>query len=326
VETAFGFCRQIIGSDIPPEATRQTAHSTTRSAVASSNRLEYNQGPMPGSLPEHFVLFADILGFSTLTETSPQSVITPPMFFATDHSGWVSDSMTIDTRPASWAFYHFHEFLERWLQTQARRGGPGLTVLSFSDSAFVILEDAGTIASLARHMMRACLHRKVPVRMGISRGTFQQVRFRSDTARQVLIYGAQFYGTGIVRAHHAEHQGGKGMRVFLHPSMRDHLGPMTRGGYSKILDLEAPTDAAHWELEYFTDHGGKPWSDQKPDEAECLELWKNVKSMQQAALEMPEPIRDTVQKQYLETLAAFDRMRDALGLSRFENTTTDSTP
>jgi hypothetical protein len=272
---------------------------------------------LPPPLPEYFVLFADILGFSYLTEASPQSMITPPMFFATDHHGRVADELAIDTRPSSWAFYYFHEFLERWLQAQARRGGAGLTVLSFSDSAFVVLNDAASVASLARHMMRACLLRKVPVRIGIARGTFQHVRFRSDTAHQVLIYGAQFYGTGIVRAHHAEHVG-KGMRVFLHPSMKDHLGSITRGGYSKILDLEKPTEAGHWELEYLTDHGGKPWSDQKPDESECLELWKNIKSMEQRALELPAPIRDEVNVHYLETLSAFNRMRGALALPRFD--------
>jgi hypothetical protein len=126
---------------------------------------------------------------------------------------------------------------------------------------------------------------------------------------QVRIYGAQFYGTGVVRAYRAAEQKGKRMRIFVHPYIRDDLVPLTRGGASRLMELEPPLDDAQWELEYLTDHGGKPCRDRNPDDSESLELWTNVKSMLSAVSEMPEHERTRVERHYVDTLAAINRMR-----------------
>jgi hypothetical protein len=110
------------------------------------------------------------------------------------------------------------------------------------------------------------------------------------------------------------------MRIFVHPSMGDDLHVLTRAGASRFMNLEAPTDAARWELEYITDHGGKPWSDRSANEAECLDLWTKLNQMQQAALELPDSIRDRVQAHYVDAIDAFKRMRDLLNLPRFNVT------
>lgn len=263
---------------------------------------------------DYFVLFADILGFSHLTKTSPLSIITPPMFPGVDFKGKVLDIQDVDSRPSSWAFYHFHSFLEGWLQQEARRSTSNdLTVLIFSDSAFVVY-NPHDLARLARQWMRWCINNKVAVRMGIGLGTFQPVRFRADTVRNVTIYGAQFYGTGVVNAHDAAHAG-PGMRIFVHPSVGDHVSSLRYAPLSKHLALEQLTDRAQWELEYFTDYGEEPQSDPGVKEEDCQTLWTRVHEMKAKSDNINLP---RVQLQYTETFAALNRMRAAFDQPPFQ--------
>src|ERR1700730_12033300 len=167
----------------------------------------------------------DILGFSYLTEVAEGPYHVPPPMFPVDPR--LGDHEVFPgSPPSAYASYHFHRSLEQWLQLYADKS-IALTAMTFSDSAFVTTQ-ADAVGRIARHVMRDCLRRKIPVRMGIASGTFRTVRSRADNANNVRIYGAQFYGTGVVRAHEAEQKGGKGLRVFVHaPVQQNDLSMLT---------------------------------------------------------------------------------------------------
>lgn len=272
---------------------------------------------MPLEPQDFIVLFTDILGFSRLTELSEKSMypgITPPMFSAIDHGETILDITGLQNRPSAYATYHFHAAVETQLRAHARANAI-ITGMTFSDSAFIVLKSVPSIATTARRIMRDCLRRKVAVRMGIGKGSFRTVRFRADTNPNVHIYGAQFYGTAIVRAHIAEGVEA-GMRIFVHPSLEPHLDELTRGGRSHVLPLRSPTSSAQWELEYLTDYGDKPWHDRIVDEDECARIWSNVNAMKAMLTEEDREVPRVV-AQYTETLVALNRMRDSFSLARY---------
>ena len=119
--------------------------------------------------------------------------------------------------PLTEAFSNFHSAL-KWAIEMAEDTHP-LTAVTFSDSAFIATRYLFEAANFAISLAQSTLSRRVPVRMGIAFGSFATLRFRSDISLDGGEHAAQFLGTAVVRAYHAEKCGIKGIRALLHPSL-----------------------------------------------------------------------------------------------------------
>ena len=152
--------------------------------------------------------------------------------------------------------------------------------------------------------------RRVPVRMGIAYGTFHRVRFRADTTEDVGIYTSQFYGTGAMRAYKTEHNAGKGMRVFIHPSAEPHVVRQDTHPFPvKFLELPEPSEHARFEMDYLFRSGEKYYDHfEAKAEPKDLALWEAVTKMRAEAPRTP-----AIQVQYDQTLEALNRMRAVQG-------------
>lgn len=162
------------------------------------------------------VLFADILGFTALTESYPLDVDRcrlgdRPLAYQ------LNDIFELSRNELAHTFSGFHSSL-RGVLSLARMSHP-LTAITFSDSVFVATTHAYEAANIAINLLHALLPRRIPIRMGIAYGTFAALRFRSDITADSGDHASQFLGTAIVRAHAAEACGVKGLRILLHPSV-----------------------------------------------------------------------------------------------------------
>ncbi len=161
------------------------------------------------------VLFVDILGFASLTESCPLDLDllkAHDRLFANYEKIMASpDNQLIRT------FSKFHSSLRSNLNLASMEHS--LTAITFSDSAFITTTYAYEAVNIAISLQQSLLWQKVPVRMGIAYGSFAALRFRSDISADDGDHAAQFLGTGIVRAHAAETCGIKGLRILLHPSI-----------------------------------------------------------------------------------------------------------
>jgi hypothetical protein len=253
------------------------------------------------------VVFMDLLGFADLTEGSPLPAHAFADTFDIESLKALRRDMVM--KKTVWldafggelmvAFRLFHHIVD-----SSRTAGvvtKPLTLLSFSDSACLVTESKFDIFRLVTHLMREFVRNLLPVRMGVGVGDFIPVRFRADWSLAEGTYGSQFVGTGLVRAYAAEHNGGKGLRIFLHPSTHDFI---TQGWIGAIPYLELPTheqsEYADYELNYLT---GVVSKDQ--------ELWEHVRIMHSHA-----PAK--AQAHYTSTIAAIDRMRVKLGQPAFK--------
>jgi hypothetical protein len=81
---------------------------------------------------------------------------------------------------------------------------------------FVNAEDAERFAV---HAMRSFIRNDMPVRMGLSYGSFTNYEFKTGVLPNGhLMFAAPFMGTAVVDSYRAESSGIKGMRILVHPS------------------------------------------------------------------------------------------------------------
>jgi hypothetical protein len=177
----------------------------------------------------------------------------------------------------------------------------------FSDSAFVIFRDLNTAICFAQDFMRDLISFRVPVRMGIGRGTFRGLRLTTDISDEVRRHSSQFLGTGVIRAVKAESCGLKGLRIFIHPESKiietwpgdlcagaqdGHQGKLSTPVIHKLNYL--------WHDPDFTPRADGPQtSDDANDEL--------VNTVTEMMYEAP----SGTEAQYQQTLAAMRRMHDA---------------
>jgi len=165
---------------------------------------------------DRVVVFADMLGFAALTEAHPLDLRAlnarsrPLAMTLEELAGGCANPLTE-------AFSNFHSAL-KWAIEMAEDTHP-LTAITFSDSAFIATTYLFEAANFAIRLTQSALSRRVPVRMGIAFGSFATLRFRSDISLDGGDHAAQFLGTAVVRAYHAEKCGIKGIRALLHPSL-----------------------------------------------------------------------------------------------------------
>jgi hypothetical protein len=178
-----------------------------------------------------------------------------------------------------------------------------LKAMLFSDCAFLEFGNSIRTALVATALIRDFVKARVPVRMGIGRGTFYPFKFSTEVSGATVLARSLFVGTAVVRAHAAEQCGGKGIRIFVHPSVRADIPSIQQR--IKVLALGKPYKDASWELDYLPDR--KPANDRPVEEAADRELFEAVGEMKDPAA----PMR--VRRQYVETIKALNRMRQANG-------------
>ena len=149
------------------------------------------------------VVYLDLLGFAALIEANPLHFVTEPV----DNPNW----QTSPANPAAQRLTLFHNVLESSISSEQPNHA-----MVFSDCAFGIFYTPTACADFAVALMRGFLQAKVPVRMGLSFGTFRSIGTTSSALHNTsTVVRAMFAGTSIVRAVAAETCGGKGMRILL---------------------------------------------------------------------------------------------------------------
>jgi hypothetical protein len=228
------------------------------------------------------LIFVDLLGFSALTLQYPNRAI---------HSGPDADGIsTVETAPTQYVINTFARLVDRAIYLW--RDMP-VTAMLFSDCAFLNVGPAAQAVVFATDLFRQCVTQRVPVRMGIGHGTFERFVFSTESWERRHISTARFIGTAVIHSHAAERYeledySGKGMRIFLHPSMDMLRGEIEDAGV-KILPLKDPTGHAQWELDFLQSGKGG-------------ELFEAVATMDDPAAP------SNVRRHYIETYAAINRM------------------
>jgi hypothetical protein len=161
------------------------------------------------------VLFADMLGFASLTESHPLDVdrLRAHDRFIT----YIENYLGKPKNPLADQFSLFHNGVKN-ATSMANMRYP-LTAISFSDSAFIATTHLHEVVAVAADLLRYVTSSGVPVRAGIAYGSFAALRFKSDITSDGGDHSVQFLGTAVVRATVAEKCGIKGFRILLHPSV-----------------------------------------------------------------------------------------------------------
>lgn len=250
------------------------------------------------------VLFVDILGFAALTEKY--------QFRVEEHKDERLGFCGMSTTEIQGQFNRFNRILDQRALDEAMYGG--IQAMLFSDCAFLVFKKSvpGEIpavraVAIARKLMRHFITERVPVRMGIGKGTFYDIEYSTNTnADSFLVVKSRFFGTAVVRAHGAERCGGKGMRIFLDESVDEDLPHVGR-----ILRVPETLNHVKWELNYL--HEPRPISDERTVELCDAELYENVNRMK-----TPE-MAPAVLLQYEQTVDALNRMRKNYGRESYAN-------
>lgn len=240
---------------------------------------------------ERTVIFADMLGFADLTLKFPTHLI----HSGPDERGFKSSSSSETFN----LFNRFHGILDHCV-FEHRRQGPVRAML-FSDCAFLELGTSLLAALTAAELTRAFIREKVPVRMGIGRGTFYPFYFSTELTDSSVISRSRFIGTAVVRAHAAEQCGGKGLRILVHPSLQEELSTFQHR--IRPLPLMNMYANAKWELDFLYEQ--RPAAEKPSAEENDRELFRAVGEMRHKTMP-PE-----VLFHYSETISAMNRMRQA---------------
>jgi hypothetical protein len=243
---------------------------------------------------ERTLLYIDVLGFADLTKAFRTRVET----HRDRKTGFVGSSIT----PIQSQIIGFHNAIDRWIFHESLYYGNVIAML-FSDCAYIDAGNSMAAALLAQEIMRECIQKRVPVRMGLGRGTFYPLNFSTENAGNVQISRSRFIGTAAVFAHAAEQSGGKGMRVFLHPSVVPDLQGLS--SRVKVLPIQKPFRNATHEVDYL--HEPTPMGRTPSADDQDRTVFQIVKEMEDPAA----PLK--IRRQYIETIKALNRMRRAHG-------------
>lgn len=259
------------------------------------------------------VAFVDMLGFSALTE---EHRVEPEVLEELQRPGAIEflRASLEGSNLLSERFVRFHLIIEDAVrQTRLVEDGTSIT---FSDCAFYAADRLLSVVDYAVHVMHRSLEQSIPVRIGIACGEFFVVRIKADfgTFGTTQDHIVQFLGSGVSRAHAAEHCGIKGLRILLHPSVtplyterwyRDHLEPLPGVPRSKYYD-RIPLLATETANRVSADHEiNFLWHPRHDDK-----YWTAIQDLRDTA---PAAVQD----HYAATILAVNRMRQALGRPPF---------
>jgi len=232
---------------------------------------------------EQTLLFVDMLGAAALTEKFPKRLADSGPDEAGFYHTWSTDAPN--------QFNRFTRVLDIAIQ-ECQRYHPVRAML-FSDCAFLEVGNPVLMAMTAPKLMREFILSKVPVRMGIGKGTFYPFKFSTDITDSTIVTRSLFMGTAVVRAHRAERCGGKGMRIFVHPLVETEF-------VSRNVALVNQYEHSKAELDFL--HEARPAQQTPSAEQDDHKLFD-------AIIEMKEAAPEGEQKHYLDTLDAMNRMR-----------------
>jgi hypothetical protein len=106
-----------------------------------------------------------------------------------------------------------------WLRRPAPRGKSPAISLVFSDCAYVVFDRPKDAERFAVHAMRSFILNDMPVRLGLSYGSFTNYEFKTGVLPNGhLMFAGPFMGTAVVDSYRAESSGIEGMRILVHPS------------------------------------------------------------------------------------------------------------
>ncbi len=247
------------------------------------------------------VLFADMLGFASLTEG--HSIEKKEIMRAEKPLSWIDNGFP-DYSPnqLTKAFVDFHKTVKWAVNLVQMRCSA--TAVTFSDSVFVATPYLYQAVEVACYLTGSLIKAGIPLRAGIAFGTFEAIRFRSDVSADEGDHAAQFLGTGVVWSSRAERCGIKGCRILLHPSVErllhdsNHAPNRTNDAFRYIECSSKEQNnsvGVRFEIDY--------WNFRKLSERQA---WRSFQKMWDASPEKHEI-------HYAATAAAIDRMRVAQG-------------
>lgn len=258
---------------------------------------------------EKCVIFVDVLGFAALTEQHVLDVESIRRFERPLSFRGFEDIARIQENPLTRTFGGFHRSI-RWALEMASMRHPA-TAITFSDSAFIATDHLYDAAAIAVDLLQSLLRQRILVRIGIARGSFAAVRFRSDVSNDGGDHAAHFLGTAVVRAYGAEQCGIKGARILLHPSTEPlPAGAPSHGSAARRPPLNviscAPDERENragvsYEVDYWT---MKPTAE--------AEAWHALQDQWTSSAEQ-------FHDHYRATASAIDRMRVGRGAAPLQN-------
>jgi hypothetical protein len=236
------------------------------------------------------VLFVDVLGFSALTEEHPDDI----------EWDFGSAEISAATSPTSRQIGGFQHALNTLAEAVGDASSPS-HVMAFSDCAFLVYNNPLQAALSATRLMQYFFRVHVPVRMGLAHGTWHVHRFSFDVVDSKTITRAVFYGSAVVRAHNGERHGGKGCRIFVHPSISvDAIAQIQ--ARVRVLAIDGAHADAPSELNFlFEDELDELAFDN--DEKHLLAPLRRMRDR------LPTSAPPTVTIQYKSTFDALNRMR-----------------
>jgi hypothetical protein len=165
-----------------------------------------------------YVLFLDLLGFTAFVRSSFQKKAEETDDREKEFE-LAQKQFKIAQAEVDREYRRFHEHLEELLRRPVRRGKSPAMSLVFSDCAYVVFDRPKDAERFAVHAMRSFLLNDMPVRMGLSYGSFTNYEFKTGVLPNGhLMFAAPFMGTAVVDSYRAESSGIKGMRILVHPS------------------------------------------------------------------------------------------------------------
>jgi hypothetical protein len=166
-----------------------------------------------------YVIFADVMGFSDLVESEPDFELTAAMSraLASDYNPNVRFSNPDDNALPTPLVKTIGAFYRSVINTEHySRAKP---VVFFSDSAFLVFDELTPAFFFAHGLLNSLLiFQRVAVRVGLAHGTFIDARHTALRTPSYSLTAAQFFGTGIIRAHRAERTKVDGFRALFTPA------------------------------------------------------------------------------------------------------------
>lgn len=248
------------------------------------------------------LIFVDMLGFAELTRRNPTRVLD----WGPDEHGFTGSGTTELQRRV----VRFHHIIDSVLSAQARFGGVSAQI--FSDCAYIDVNTSMRAVTVAADLMLESLMLEVPVRIGLGRGTYYSFKYSVENSGADVVTKALFAGTAVINAHCAEQCGGKGCRIFLHPSVDSDLKTSLTDKPLMPLPEElkggVKTEVCYLQRQVHVYEMDSRENRKRTVDQDLLTI-RHIQQMMQ----LSEPMDDKARLQYTETFAALVRMRECLG-------------
>jgi hypothetical protein len=271
---------------------------------------------------DHFVLFADILGFKDLVKD--HKVPFPESLELRERRISTLGSLMNFGNPLGDAFKAFHQGIQYIVDDRGWARPTNLMV--FSDSLFLASTSWQDCFGFAESLMVYCIGQDVPMRMGIGCGSFVPYGYAFQEEPRLKRFSSQFFGTGVIYAVEAEKHL-KGLRIAVHISAIEAMDTKSLNPY-KLIPLAE--DQKNHEIMHEWNYLGEfndyrtHYTGEKPDRSAYKTLLMHIERMHERSLKpSSSPQADAIAKLYADTKAAFDTMS---GLVERHDTARGSNP